>query len=212
MNDKKTENKDAGQEYAEIWGEAIHSNRHLRVLSIGLGVGLILLIIVVIRIVSVEPPRPIVVRVDEIGRAEAVAYEAMEAQADPLDPTTKYFLNRFIHDFYSRRRATVEEHWSRSLRFLSTDLANASFRAESQNIALLAAGAARAFSRGPTSTLQLQVKFIASFCESKPTPGAPQRHGRFRSGAPRQWRRTKWSGNAGRSLCNSSSSMRSPQT
>ena len=36
--------------------------------------------------------------------AEAVAYEAMEAQADPLDPTTKYFLNRFIHDFYSRRR------------------------------------------------------------------------------------------------------------
>ena len=143
MNDKKTENKDAGQEYAEIWGEAIHSNRHLRVLSIGLGLVAFLLVIVVFRIVSVEPPRPIVVRVDEIGRAEAIAYEAMEAQADPLDPTTKYFLNRFIHDFYSRRRATVEEHWSRSLRFLSTDLANASFRAESQNIALLAAGAAR---------------------------------------------------------------------
>ena len=68
---------------------------------------------------SVEPPRPIVVRVDEVGRAEAVAYEAMEAQANPLDPTTKYFLNRFIYDFYSRRRATVEVHWSRSLRFLS---------------------------------------------------------------------------------------------
>ena len=33
----------------------------------------------------------------------------MEAQADPLDPTTKYFLNRFVYDFYSRRRATVEE-------------------------------------------------------------------------------------------------------
>ena len=136
-------NKDAGREYAEIWGEAIHSNRHLRVLSIGLGVVALLLAVVIFRIVSVEPPRPIVVRVDEIGRAEAIAYEAMEAQADPLDPTTKYFLNRFIHDFYSRRRATVEEHWSRSLRFLTTDLANAAFRAESQNIALLAAGAAK---------------------------------------------------------------------
>ena len=78
-----------------------------------------------------------------MGRAEAVAYELMEAQADPLDPTTKYFLNRFIYDFYSRRRATVQQNWSRSLRFLSTELANASFRAESQNIALLAAGAAR---------------------------------------------------------------------
>ena len=135
--------KDAGAEYVEIWGEAIHANRHLRVLSIGLGVALLLVIVVVIRIVSVDPPRPIVVRVDEVGRAEAVAYEAMEVEADPLDPTTKYFLNRFIYDFYSRRRATVEEHWSRSLRFLSTELANASFRAESRNIALLAAGAAR---------------------------------------------------------------------
>ena len=143
MSDPKTQAKDAGAEYAEIWGEAIHSNRHLRVISVGLGMGLILLIVVVIRVVSVEPPRPIVVRVDEVGRAEAVAYEAMEAQADPLDPTTKYFLNRFIHDFYSRRRATVQENWSRSLRFLTTELANASFRAESRNVALLAAGAAR---------------------------------------------------------------------
>ena len=138
----KSRAKDAGAEYAEIWGEAIHTNRHLRVLSVGLGAIVLLLGIVIFRIVSVDPPRPIVVRVDEVGRAEAVAYEAMEAQADPLDPTTKYFLNRFIYDFYSRRRATVEEHWSRSLRFLSTELANASFRAESRNIALLAAGAA----------------------------------------------------------------------
>ena len=140
---KKPEIKDAGAEYAEIWGEAMHSNRHLRVISVALGIGVLLLIVVVLRVVSVEPPRPIVVRVDEVGRAEAVAYELMEAQADPLDPTTKYFLNRFINDFYSRRRATVEQNWSRSLRFLSTELGNASFRAESQNIALLAAGAAR---------------------------------------------------------------------
>ena len=111
MNDtKKNGGKDAGQEYAEIWGEAIHSNRHLRVISVGLGLVALLLVIVVFRIVSVEPPRPIIVRVDEIDRAEAIAYEAMEAQADPLDPTTKYFLNRFIHDFYSRRRSTVQEH------------------------------------------------------------------------------------------------------
>ena len=140
---KKPEIKDAGAEYAEIWGEAIHTNRHLRMISGGLAIAVLLLIVVVFRIVSVEPPRPIVVRVDEVGRAEAVSYEAMEAQADPLDPTTKYFLNRFIYDFYSRRRATVAENWSRSLRFLSTELANASFRSESQNVALLAAGGAR---------------------------------------------------------------------
>lgn len=142
MSQTGTEAKGAGAEYAEIWGEAIHSNRHLRVISIGLAGVLLLLGVVIIRLASVDPPRPIVVRVDEVGRAEAVAYETMEVQADPLDPTTKYFLNRFIHDFYSRRGATVQQHWSRSLRFLSPELANASFRAESRNIALLAAGAA----------------------------------------------------------------------
>ena len=99
--DKTPPAKDAGGEYAEIWGEAVHANRHLRTITVGLGIAVILLIIVVIRIASVDPPRPIVVRVDEIGRAEAVAYDVMEAQADPLDPTTKYFLNRFVYDFYS---------------------------------------------------------------------------------------------------------------
>ena len=119
--------RDAGREYAEIWGETVEANRKLRTLAIILAGGCLALAVLLLRIATVEPPRPIVVRVDEVGRAEAVAYEAATAQADPLDPTTKYFLNRFIADFYSRRRATVEEHWTRSLRFLSTELANAVF-------------------------------------------------------------------------------------
>ena len=133
-------NKDAGREYAEIWGETVHSNRHLRLLSAVLGVIGLLLAILALRLGSLDPPKPIVIRVDDVGRAEALAYEAVQAQADPLDPTTKYFINRFIHDFYSRQRATVEQHWTRSLRFLTTDLANAAFEAESQNIARVAAG------------------------------------------------------------------------
>ena len=32
--------------------------------------------VLLLRVATVEPPRPIVVRVDEVGRAEAVAYEA----------------------------------------------------------------------------------------------------------------------------------------
>ena len=56
-----------------------------------------------------------VVRVDEVGRPEAVAYEAMEAQADPLDPTTGCFLHRFVVNHYSRRRGTIREYWERSV-------------------------------------------------------------------------------------------------
>ena len=128
MAKSKDKESDAGREYVEIWGETIHSNRHLRVFSIVLGVLLLCVTIAVVRLSSVEPPRPIVVRVDEVGRAQALAYEAVEAQADPRDPTTKYFLNRFLHDHFG------------SLRFLSTDLANAAFTASNEEIALLAAG------------------------------------------------------------------------
>ena len=136
----RSKETDAAKEYAEIWGETIHSNRHLRVLSIVLGLLIVFLAIAVVRLSSVAPPRPIVVRVDEVGRAEALAYDAVEAQADPRDPTTKYFLNRFLHDHFGRRQATAEQYWPRSLRFLTTDLANAAFTASSEEIALLSAG------------------------------------------------------------------------
>ncbi len=116
--------KSAGREYAEIWGEAVQANRRLRTLSILLAATCVLGVLVLLRLAGAEPPKPIVIRVDEVGRAEALAYEAATAEADPLDPTTKYFLNRFVDDFHSRRRATAEEHWTRSLRFLSTELAN----------------------------------------------------------------------------------------
>ena len=65
-------------------------------------------------------------RVDEVGRAEAVAYEAMEAQADPLDPTTG-----FVVDHYSRRRGTVREYWERSLWFLTPEVANTAYAEQS---------------------------------------------------------------------------------
>ena len=134
--------KNAGREYAEIWGETARANRKLRTILIFLSASMVLGVLVLVRIAGTEAPKPIVIRVDEVGRAEALAYEAATAQADPLDPTTKYFLNRFVADFHSRRRATVEEHWTRSLRFLSTQLANAAFARDGDEVAATAAGTA----------------------------------------------------------------------
>ena len=145
----------------EIWGETIHSNRHLHVFSIVLGVLLLFLTIAVVRLSSVEPPRPIVVRVDEVGRAEALAYEAVQAQADPRDPTTKYCLNLFLRDHFGRRRATAQEYWPRSLRFLSTDLANAAFTANNEEIAMLAAGITLEELRVENVILRIQANPVA---------------------------------------------------
>ena len=134
--------RNAGREYAEIWGEAVQANRKLRRILILLAASSLLLVLILFNLARKEPPKPIVIRVDEVGRAEALAYEAATAQADPLDPTTKYFLNRFVHDFHSRRRATAQESWTRSLRFLSTDLANAAFQRDGADVASVAAGTA----------------------------------------------------------------------
>ena len=166
--------QDSGKTYADMWGEAVHSNRHLRVLSMGLAGLVLLLVVIIIRLSSVELPKPIVVRVDEVGRAEALAYETVEAQADPLDPTTKYFLNRWIDDYYSRRGATVETAWPRSLRFLTTTLANEAFRLEGENVAMLAAGAARD---------ELQVERVTLRIQANPQP-PPRGGGGLRPGAP----------------------------
>ena len=57
--DKTAPAKDAGREYAEIWGEAIHTNRHLRTITVGLGIAVILLIIVVIGLPQSIPPGPL---------------------------------------------------------------------------------------------------------------------------------------------------------
>ena len=151
----------AGREYAEIWGEAVEANRKLRTILILLAASCVLGVLVLLRIAGAEPPRPIVVRVDEVGRAEALAYEAATAQADPLDPTTKYFLNRFVHDFHSRRRATVEEQWTRSLRFLSTELANAAFQRDGAEVAAMAAG---------TADTELQVEQVVLRIHPSPEP------------------------------------------
>ena len=137
---KKANKQDAGRQFADIWAETVQSNRNLRIITVALGISLFLVLIITLRLAWQPPPKPIVIRVDEVGRAEAMVYDAATAQADPLDPTTKYFLNRFIHDFYSRRTATVHDHWTRSLRFLTTNLADKAFADSSEQIALVSGG------------------------------------------------------------------------
>ena len=149
--------QDSGKTYADIWGEAVHSNRHLRVLSMGLAGLVLLLIVIIVRLSSVELPKPIVVRVDEVGRAEALAYDAVEAQADPLDPTTKYFLNRFIDDYYSRRGGDGRNRVAAlAPLFDPRRWRMKSFRLEGENVAMLAAGAARDELQVERVTLRIQ--------------------------------------------------------
>ena len=131
---------DPGEEFADIWAHAVIAHRHLRIATGALGAFVILLLLIVFRLSSVQAPKPIVIRVDDVGRAEALAYEVVEAAPTPTDPATKYFLNQFLADYYGRQTATATTAWPRALRFLQTALSRQAFDTHSDSIAALAAG------------------------------------------------------------------------
>ena len=152
--------KQPAAEFAEIWDAALRSASHLRLLSGGLCALLLVACMGWCRSAG-RVPKPVFVRVDDIGRAEVVDYDAMTWQADPLDPVTKYFLRQWVIDHYSRQRATVAERWPLTLLFLESSLANAASDALSPEIAEYAAG---------TRRLERRVENVALRVQARPEP------------------------------------------
>ena len=103
-------------------------------------------------------PKPVFGRVDDIGRAEVVGYEALIWQDDPLDSVTNYFLPQFVVDHYSRQLATVAERWPFTLLFPESSLANAASEAFSQEVAEYAAGLRRLERRVENVVLRVQAR------------------------------------------------------
>ncbi len=132
-------NQRPAEEFAEIWDAALRSASHLRLLSGCLCAALLAACMGWCRSAG-RAPQPLFVRVDDIGRAEVVDYDAMTWQGDPLDPVAKWFLRKFVEDHYSRQRATVADLWPVTLLYLESGLANAASDALSQEIAEYAAG------------------------------------------------------------------------
>ncbi len=75
--------------------------------------------------------KPLVIRINEVGRAEAVSYDSLTYQ--PRDAEVRYFLIEFVTKHYSRMRATVRENFARSLYFLDGRLADATIEASKKN-------------------------------------------------------------------------------
>ena len=116
------ESRAESQEFSDLWGESIHSARWYRSMTVFLAVVVLALLLVVAVQVTQPAPMPLVVRVDEVGRAEVVDYRIERASLDQNDPVVGYFLNSFVRDHYERRRALRAERWQRSLAFMTVDL------------------------------------------------------------------------------------------
>jgi type IV secretion system protein VirB5 len=78
--------------------------------------------------------KPLVVRIDDVGRAEAVQYDATRYQ--PQAPELRYFLTQFVVKHFSRIRATVQREYPDSLFFMEPSLADATIAQNEQSRAL----------------------------------------------------------------------------
>ena len=75
--------------------------------------------------------KPLVVRIDAVGRAEAVQYDASTYRAEA--PELRYFLTQFVVKHFSRLRATVQREYADSLFFLDPALADATIAQNEQS-------------------------------------------------------------------------------
>jgi type IV secretory pathway TrbF-like protein len=67
--------------------------------------------------------KPLIVRVNEVGRAEALAYQDFVYK--PQAPEIRYFLTQFVIGYYSRNHKTVAQQYVNSLYFLDRALFSA---------------------------------------------------------------------------------------
>jgi type IV secretory pathway TrbF-like protein len=116
----------ARRQYVELFGSALVMNTYLKIAVLALSLvacGLIVLNIQTAR--RFAHVKPLVIRIDEVGRAQAVAYDAMTYRPVGQAPELKYFLVQFVTKHYGRMRATVKAQYAESLFFLEASLAEA---------------------------------------------------------------------------------------
>src|SRR6202040_4046308 len=64
--------------------------------------------------------KPLIIRIDDVGRAEAVQYDATAYH--PQAPELRYFLTQFVVKHFSRIRSTLQREYPDSLLFLQPAL------------------------------------------------------------------------------------------
>jgi len=112
---------DARRQYTSVYAAALVSNGYLKVLVVLLLAvigGLLTFQIVAER--RYGTTAPIIIRVDETGRAQAMPYDASQYRPDVAE--MRYYLTRFVVLHYARIRTRVHQDYPQSLFFLARPL------------------------------------------------------------------------------------------
>jgi len=122
----------AKRQFVELYGSALVLNTYLKI-------ALLLLSLLALGLLALNfrtqakyaNLKPLVVRIDDVGRAEAVQYDA--GSYHPQPPELRYFLTQFVVKHFSRLRATLQREYSDSLFFLDPTLADATIAQNEQS-------------------------------------------------------------------------------
>ena len=115
---------DAKRLYLEQYGDPLVTNTYLKIALALLALVCVALALVDLRTIrTFENFRPLVIRIDDLGRAEAINYHNLEYK--PQDAEAKYFLSEFCGLYYRRNRYTIQDDFAKALHFLDGKLGDA---------------------------------------------------------------------------------------
>src|SRR5688572_13410503 len=130
LNPKTLEN--AKRQFVELYGSALVMNTYLKLALLLVSLLALGLLFLNFRTqAAAAEVKPLVVRIDEVGRAEAVQYDATAYR--PQAPELRYFLTQFVVKHFSRIRTTIQREYPDSLFFLDPSLADATIAQNDQS-------------------------------------------------------------------------------
>ena len=145
-----------GRQYVEFFGSALVLNTYLKIAVICLSIVAVGLLVLQLETQRMhQQVKPLVIRIDEVGRAQAVHYDALTYTPTGQAPELKYFLTQFVTKHFERRRATLTAQYAESLYFLDAELAEATMAQNERE------GTLEAFLTGTADEIEIQVKNVA---------------------------------------------------
>ena len=122
----------AAERYLEQYGDPLVMNTYLKVIILVLAVVCLSLAALVFRgQKALADMHPLIVRINDVGRAEAIDYRNFQYR--PQEVENKYYLTRWAELYFSRNRFTIERDQTNSLYFLNGDVQRAVIEQERKN-------------------------------------------------------------------------------
>jgi type IV secretory pathway TrbF-like protein len=114
----------AAERYLEQYGDPLVMNTYLKVTILVLAVVCLALAALVFKSQkALANIHPLIVRINDVGRAEAIDYRNFQYR--PQEAENKYYLSRWVEIYFSRNRFTIERDQTNSLYFLNGDVQRA---------------------------------------------------------------------------------------